>query len=231
MSDCKTILVVNGASSSETAPNYIAIVQQNHEKYSVIAQEKTTLKGGSERFPQYFQSFIKQNILTADQINLIAVMVGPGSFTGLRASIAFALGMQLGLGCPAIGLRRGEVLFPFLSVHHGSSQLIWHVTQARRGRVFVETNQSSRVIAYNDTEIFFPDEPFFITGEAIATIEDTLPSHAHKLQDMNEADALMMAKISDQYDSKRIISNQIYPLYVDPPEAKLPQKGLRKAPI
>ncbi|CAI3948693.1 tRNA A37 threonylcarbamoyladenosine modification protein TsaB (TsaB) (PDB:1OKJ) [Commensalibacter communis] len=230
MSDCKTILVMNGASSSETAPNYIAIVQKRDSQYSVLAEEKTTLKGGSERFPTYFQSFIEQNILKPDQIDLIAVMVGPGSFTGLRASIAFALGMQVGLGCPAVGLRRGEVLFPFLS-DHSTSQLIWHITQARRGRVFVETNQSSQVIAYNDDEILFPDEPFFITGEAVSSIEDTLPSHAQRLMDVNEADALMMAKIADQYNNTNYISNPICPLYVDAPEAKLPKKGLRKAPI
>lgn len=230
MSDCKTILVMNGASSSEIAPNYIALVQKQGDVYHLLVEEKTTLKGGPERFPIYFQSFIDQGLITPDQIDLIAVMVGPGSFTGLRASIAFALGMQVGLNCPAIGLRRGEVLFPFLS-QVTSEQLVWHVTSARRGRVFVETNQSSQVIAYNEDDISFPDSPFLIVGESVAGLEGKLPSYAQVFQNLCEADSMMMAKVADKYLYENKISNQIVPLYVDPPEAKLPQKGLRKAPV
>lgn len=230
MSDCKTILVMNGASSSEIAPNYIALVQKQGDAYHVLAEEKTMLKGGPERFPIYFQSFIDQGLITPDQIDLIAVMVGPGSFTGLRASIAFALGMQVGLNCPAIGLRRGEVLFPFLP-NISSEQLVWHVTSARRGRVFIETNQSSQVYAYNEDDILFPDSPFMVVGESVAGLEGKLPSHAQLSQNIYEADSMMMAKVAYQYLHESKIFNPILPLYVDPPEAKLPQKGLRKAPV
>lgn len=230
MHDHKIILVLNGASSSEQAPNYIALVEKKGTDYRVLAEEKTVLKGGPERFPIYFQSFIQQGIITADQIDLIAVMVGPGSFTGLRASIAFALGMQVGLNCPAIGLRRGEALFPFLPVEL-SGQLVWHITQARRGRIFVETNQSSVVTAYNEDEISFPDNNFIVIGEAVSGLEHRLPKNATLYCEYHEADSIMMAKLADQYDLQGKVSSNLYPLYVDPPEAKLPQKGLRKAPI
>ena len=229
MNERKIILVMNGASSSELAPNYIALVEKQGDQYLLLAEEKTTLKGGPERFPIYFQSFIQDGMIAADQIDLIAVMVGPGSFTGLRASIAFALGMQVGLNCPVIGLRRGEVLFPFLSLK--STQLIWHVTQARRGRVFVETNQSSQVIAYNEGEIAFPDKAFVVMGEGAVGIASQFPQHAEICYKYHEADSIMMAKLADQYDRENKSTNTLYPLYVDPPEAKLPQKGLRKAPI
>lgn len=230
MHDHKTILVLNGASSSERAPNYIAIIQKQGTEYRVLAEEKTELKGGPERFPIYFQSFIQQGIITADQIGLIAVMVGPGSFTGLRASIAFALGMQVGLHCPAVGLRRGEALFPFLPAEL-SGQLVWHITHARRGRVFVETNKSLGVVAYNEDEIPFPDKDFIAIGEAACGLEARLPQYAAIYRGYDEADSMMMARLADQYDIEGKISNNLYPLYVDPPEAKLPQKGLRKAPI
>lgn len=230
MRDYKTILVMNGASSSEVAPNYIALVQKRGAEYNVLAEEKTMLKGGPERFPIYFQSFIQQRIITADQIDLIAVMIGPGSFTGLRASIAFALGMQVGLNCPAIGLRRGETLFPFLPAEV-SDLLVWHITHARRGRIFVETNKSSVVVAYNEDEIPFPDKNFIVVGEAVPYLESRLPQCAKIYSEYNEANSVMMAKLADQYDLEGKISNNLYPLYIDPPEAKLPQKGLRKAPI
>ena len=113
MKNEKTILVINGASSSEKSPNFISIVHKD-DHYSILYEKKSFERGGPERFPLYFQEFIQKGQVIADQIDFISILVGPGSFTGLRASIAFALGLQTGLNCPIVALRRGEAIFPFL---------------------------------------------------------------------------------------------------------------------
>ena len=45
-----------------------------------------------------------------EDLTRIAVCVGPGSFTGLRAGIAAARGLALGRGIPAIGITRFEAI-------------------------------------------------------------------------------------------------------------------------
>lgn len=45
-----------------------------------------------------------------DDLTRIAVCVGPGSFTGLRAGIAAARGLALGRGIPAISITRFEAI-------------------------------------------------------------------------------------------------------------------------
>lgn len=46
----------------------------------------------------------------ARDLTRIAVCTGPGSFTGIRAGIAAARGLALGLGVPAVGVSRLEAL-------------------------------------------------------------------------------------------------------------------------
>lgn len=43
------------------------------------------------------------------ELSAVAVAVGPGSFTGLRAGASYGLGLALGLGVPLLGLRTLEL--------------------------------------------------------------------------------------------------------------------------
>jgi tRNA threonylcarbamoyladenosine biosynthesis protein TsaB len=45
-----------------------------------------------------------------DRLQRIAVVVGPGSFTGVRVGVAFARGLQLALDIPAVGVTSLEAL-------------------------------------------------------------------------------------------------------------------------
>jgi tRNA threonylcarbamoyladenosine biosynthesis protein TsaB len=67
------------------------------------------------------------------EIDLWAVMVGPGSFTGLRIGLATVKGLALATGKPVIGLSTLEVLASSFAY---SSHLICPVIDARKKEVF-----------------------------------------------------------------------------------------------
>lgn len=229
MKSDKIILVVNGASSSEQAPNFISVVTKK-QTYELTCEKRSSERGAPERFPLYFQEFIQEGKLVANKIDLIVTVIGPGSFTGLRASIAFALGLKTGLDCPVVSLRRGEAVFPFLE-KNTSKPLIWHVTSARRNRVFVESNQSPEIKAYDLSDIPWPNDPVLLSGEAVSMIVPIIPPTVSWIEaPIKEADSLMLADLAEHYEQNHTVTNPLYPLYIDPPKASLPKGGLRQVP-
>ena len=73
--------------------------------------------------------------LTPHELDGIVVDVGPGLFTGLRAGVAAAKGLALGLGIPVVGLRSTAVLRAALSQ---VCPLVGAALDIRRGEVAYE---------------------------------------------------------------------------------------------
>ena len=65
---------------------------------------ETIGKGHAERLMAVVDQALDQAGLTLDQVGKIAVMVGPGSFTGIRVGVAAARGFALSLGIEAVGV-------------------------------------------------------------------------------------------------------------------------------
>jgi tRNA threonylcarbamoyladenosine biosynthesis protein TsaB len=68
----------------------------------------------------------------------VAVGVGPGGFTGLRAAIALAEGIARGAGCPLAGITTGEALLAALPPEMRAGRAVWAAIDNRRGRVVLE---------------------------------------------------------------------------------------------
>jgi tRNA threonylcarbamoyladenosine biosynthesis protein TsaB len=78
---------------------------------------------------------LKRCEVTTEQIKVLAVALGPGSFTSLRIGLALVKGMALGLHIPAIGI-------PSFDIQAATQPLMENVTlltviQAGRGRLAV----------------------------------------------------------------------------------------------
>jgi tRNA threonylcarbamoyladenosine biosynthesis protein TsaB len=73
--------------------------------------------------------------LSPDGIDLVAVDIGPGLFTGLRVGVAAAKGLAQSLGCRVLGATSLDILTAGAaqSGHHG---LVLACVDARRGEVF-----------------------------------------------------------------------------------------------
>ncbi len=72
--------------------------------------------------------------LTAEQLNGLAVAMGPGSFTGLRIGLSVAKGLSLSLGIPIVGIPTLDIV---AYAHYGQNLPICAILQAGRGRICV----------------------------------------------------------------------------------------------
>ena len=82
----------------------------------------------------------------SSEIELIAVSVGPGSFTGLRVGLATAQGLALGLGAPLAGVDTLAALAAAAIADGGpigADDLLCACLDARRGEVYAALYRSS----------------------------------------------------------------------------------------
>ena len=61
--------------------------------------------------PNAISDFMQQNNTSMNDLTAIGVIVGPGSFTGIRMGIAYAKGLALGLKIPVVGINIFELYF------------------------------------------------------------------------------------------------------------------------
>lgn len=69
------------------------------DKYKSVAVEKQSVA-----LPLECEKFISECGADWSSINAIGVVIGPGSFTGIRLGIAYAKGLGLGLNIPVVGI-------------------------------------------------------------------------------------------------------------------------------
>jgi len=166
--------------------------------------------------------------MAAGDLDAVAVTVGPGSFAGLRAAIALALGIALAAGCPVVGVRVAEALAEQLALPPGWR--LWVAIDSRRGRVFLDRDGAIATVAL--TDLPRPAAPVAIAGDAANEVAARLAARGDPvmLTAARLPHATAVARVAARRLAGSIPPLAAQPLYIDPPEAKLPAGGLRPAP-
>ena len=150
-------------------------------------------------------------------LDLVAVIVGPGSFTGLRASIALAHGIGLAAGVPVVGVTVGAALL-------GDGWPVWAVIDSKRGRVFLERDGTVEAVPLE--ELPLPAGPIAIGGDAALAAGEVLAGRGADIRLMTDPlpapEGIARAALEG-----RTAASQ--PIYVEPPAAR-PGPAGRPAP-
>jgi tRNA threonylcarbamoyl adenosine modification protein YeaZ len=186
-------------------------------------------RGHAALLPVMAAAVLDEAGIAAIKLDLIAVTVGPGSFTGIRAGLALAHGIALSAGVPVVGVTVGEALADALP-HLGRRQL-WSAIDSRRGRVFLERDGS--VIACALDSLPPAVGAIAVAGDAAIAVAARLAARGTDvmLTDARLPTARHIAMVGARRLAGTLAPLAPQPLYVDPPEARLPQGGLRPAPI
>ena len=64
----------------------------------------------SEVLPEFFQSIMKESSFKKNDLDAVAVSIGPGSFTGLRIGLGFAKGLAYALSKPVVPVPTLQVI-------------------------------------------------------------------------------------------------------------------------
>jgi tRNA threonylcarbamoyl adenosine modification protein YeaZ len=203
----------------------VGIVEESH----LLAHRQSQAGSGlTDRLVLMLADTLNEAAIDPQSIDAIAVIIGPGSFTGIRAAIALAHGFGQTARIPVHGVRLTEA---FLQDLPALSRPLWVAATARRGQVFLE--RDGVAASFGDAAVPKPRFPIALAGERAIMVAADLAAH--------DCDVLLTgARIPSLWAIANALRHRLaqggpmiapLPLYVDPPTAKLPAGGLRPAPV
>ena len=204
----------------------------------VLAQELQEMTlGHAEALVPMVQKLVGEARVGLADIDLVAVTIGPGSYTGVRTGIAAARGFALGTGAPAAGVSSLQAVA--LAAAPDSAGPILCVLETRRADYFAQ--------------LFNPDgssraSPIVAEGKTLANLaarySAVLAGNAVERL-IEECPALICATVSaaiwprpvdiaalaeTDYADGGLAEDTLSPLYLRAAEAKLPPQGGRLNP-
>ena len=161
-------------------------------------------------------------------IEAVAVTIGPGRFTGLRTAIALAQGYAAAAAVPVLGVRVDEAYAAGFALLH---RPLWVALRARKGRIFLIRDGVAEGFA--DADIPRVKVPVALAGDAANEVVSRLAAAGGDvlLTNAKVIDPVWVARAALARLVAGLAPHAVLPVYVDPPEAKLPAGGLRPEPV
>jgi tRNA threonylcarbamoyladenosine biosynthesis protein TsaB len=154
------------------------------------------------------------------RLAFVAVTVGPGSFTGLRAALALAHGIGLGAGIPVVGVTVAEALAA--GVAGIGQRALWVAIDSRRSQVFLDRNGVLDSHALDSLPL--PPGPIAVAGDAAVAVAAALAARGCDvlLTDAGLPCAADVAHVGLRRWRGDLPDIPAQPLYIHPPAVRLP---------
>ncbi|MBS1301329.1 tRNA (adenosine(37)-N6)-threonylcarbamoyltransferase complex dimerization subunit type 1 TsaB [Loktanella sp. SALINAS62] len=183
---------------------------------------KDMTRGQAEHLMPMLQDLLATNGLVWSDLNLIAVGIGPGNFTGIRVSVAAARGLGLALQIPVMGVS----LFDILRQEPHGAELV--TLDAPRGQVHGQLFRDG--IATGAPCLFDPAAPpsdlhlsgLVVTGASAHQIADHFGATARVAAPVNVAARIASCAAIRWAQGDRTPPRPA-PLYVRPADAAPPR--------
>jgi tRNA threonylcarbamoyladenosine biosynthesis protein TsaB len=180
-------------------------------------------RGHASVLPVMAQDCLRDAGIQAADLDLIAVTVGPGSFTGIRGGVALAQGIGVAADLPVLGVTVGEALADSLPQLGGRT--LWCAITSRRGRIFLEVGDE--VLSLPLSDLPNPRGPVAVAGGAAHEVASRLAARGVNvmLTDARLPTGRHIALVAERRFHGMIRPLAAEPLYVDAPEARRPGAG------
>ncbi len=200
------------------------------------------VRGQAEALAPMIADVLDEADVSAHALDLLAVTVGPGAFTGLRIGLATARAMSLAADVPCLGLTTTEVIAHAMDDASLPDGSLLVALDSKRSDIYVQTFSCDR-LALRDAQAIEPATlgpwlkgtpgPIRIIGDAAGLAHSALQEtgvSAIQLEGVDVPDAAVMAALAAKRWSPKDPTPAPTPLYLRPADAKLPRNGGRLRP-
>lgn len=150
----------------------------------------------------------------------VAVTVGPGGFTGLRAAIALARGLAAGWNVPCVGVSVGEALAAALAPEERAGRAVWSAVDTKRGRAALERPGENPAVFELDA-LPAPAGPVLVAGDAAPEVAARLGPGA-RIASARLPDAAHVASVAAERLRGVLPPREAEPMYLEPPATRAP---------
>jgi len=193
----------------------------------VVARRLTVMaRGQSEALMPMIRAVLDESGLAASELDLLAVTVGPGAFTGLRIGLAAARGFALAAGLPLAGVPTPLAVAAAIPEPERAGHTIAVVLDSRRDDPWIQLFDADLTplgpVAAEQPEAAAArlSGPVLVAGDAGARLLAVLPD-AVAASSPGWPDAAVVAQVgADLWREGRALPAE--PLYLRAPDVTLP---------
>jgi tRNA threonylcarbamoyladenosine biosynthesis protein TsaB len=221
------------ALDTTTRAGSVAVLRDG-ELLSEISGDASLTHG--QRLPADLGRALDTAGVALDDVGLLAVVAGPGSFTGLRVGIAAVQGLGFSRGLAVVPVSALEAIGRHTFRHVGDAGLVAPWIDAQRGEVFailydgdvnrplVSASSAQPQSTLDSWTGALGTRPVVFAGDGAVRYQDaiarTLGSCAHVLEPA-PALAAEAARIAARHPERAVAPHAIVPIYVRRPDAEL----------
>lgn len=178
-------------------------------------------KGHAERLMAVIDQALDEAGVDLHAIGKIAVVIGPGSFTGIRVGVAAARGLALSLGLECVGVSTLETLAASHLAAGRSSGPVLVAMDAKREEVYAQA------FAADGSAL---NEPAALSADDVDRLAASLSAELTGSWVSKTGDRFDIGKVAMIGASKHAAGTRPKPLYLRGPDAK-PQLGFALARV
>ncbi len=200
-------------------------------------------RGQSEALLPMIAEVLGEAQITATDCDLIAVTRGPGAFTGLRIGLATARAMALAAGLPCLGVDTTDVVARGVAAEAITGELLV-VLDTKRADFYAQTFSrhhkalcAPRAVPQDGLVELVGRQaegvPLLVVGDATPAALEILAAAGIKAAAADAPalpDAARLAEIAAERWQPGMVLTPPLPLYLRPPDAKIPRDGGRLRP-
>lgn len=220
----------------DTALNACSVAVLDGDRILAHVHEKRA-RGHAETLMPLIQDLMKSCGARFPDLDLIAVTVGPGTFTGLRIGLAAARGIALAAAKPCRGITTLEALAASVPVTASQGRPIIATADARRREIYAQvfsSVQTPGLVAPEQAPIALPlvDAASLLTmssalilgsGGPLLAANPDFDTSRFQISDLDpDPDAVLVGRLAAQRPIPGKSEGPPAPLYLRAPDAKLP---------
>ncbi len=227
----------------ETATNVCSVALARDGEMTCL-KESLKDKSHSTLLSVFIEETLRENKLSAHQLDAIAVSKGPGSYTGLRIGVSIAKGLCYGSNRPLISVNTLRAMaYGMISGHKPDKNnpfrlkntLFCPMIDARRMEVFtaiydhlnnIVEDTRALIIDSSSFKEYFAEKRLIFFGTGAAKIKNIIKNKNTLFIDNYNTSARNMIKLSEEAFKKREFENVAYfePFYLKDFIATFPKK-------